>query len=87
MDDITKKQQEIFDKLKEICEELNWAMGVVASDEPAPGVVIGEKNFVSKILEHNGEDFELYVHDIATDGMHELPTGNAYENKKKNTYH
>ena len=91
MTDEQKRQEQLIIQLAEICEELNWVVGIPADDSGTmvPGLIIGTEAFLGQVVEVAFKDYEVYSHDAGTDGMVELPVGESNEplNKKKPTFH
>lgn len=88
-----KRQQELITQLAEICEELEWVVGLPKEDDDkmVPGLIIGEEAFVMQVVAAYTDDYEVYAKDSATDGMHEVPPKQeeipSATPKKKPTFH
>lgn len=89
-----KRQQELITQLAEICEELEWVVGLPkeeGDDTMVPGLIIGKEEFVMQVVAAYTDDYEVYAKDSATDGMHEVPPKQeeipSATPKKKPTFH
>lgn len=83
-----KRQQELINQLSEICEELEWVVGLpdVDAEGTVPGLMIGKEDFVYELAECYGQEVEVYTLNQEL-GSSELPSSETVKAKKRESMH
>lgn len=57
-----KTPEELVIVIQDACEQLGWHIGMDASQEMLPGIVIGKHEYVLEVVEQleNGDYYEVY---------------------------
>jgi hypothetical protein len=88
-----KKKQELIQQLCEICEQLDWVVGIPSeegSEDTVDGLIIGKEEFVMQVVQAFTDDYEVIRTNEDTGGVREVeqPKSEAKTaNKKKVTFH
>lgn len=82
-----KDQLDLIARLAEICQQLDWVIGLPDDEETLPGLIIGQEAFVSDVIRlYYGKSYEIYTQPLEDSSLKEIEPSDLSK-KKDRRYH